>query len=56
MLYLHEEHVKSMSMGRYYSLDIHKDSIFMCIINEFGYKKEHKFSVLGLFIPQIKYI
>lgn len=29
-----------------YALDVHKDSVFMCIIDEFGFKKEHKFSTL----------
>ncbi|MEG1567855.1 MAG: IS110 family transposase [Anaerovoracaceae bacterium] len=33
-------------MERYCGLDIHKDSVFMCIIDEFGFKKEHKFSTL----------
>lgn len=33
-------------MERYCSLDIHKDSMFMCIIDKFGFKKEHKFSTL----------
>lgn len=33
-------------MKRYCGLDVHKDSVFMCIIDEFGFKKEHKFSTL----------
>lgn len=33
-------------MERYCGLDVHKDSVFMCIIDEFGFKKEHKFSTL----------
>lgn len=33
-------------MERYCGLDIHKDSVFMCIIDEFGFKSEHKFSTL----------
>lgn len=33
-------------MERYCGLDMHKDSIFMCIIDEFGFKKEYKFSTL----------
>lgn len=33
-------------MERYCGLDIHKDSVFMCIIDELGYKSEHKFTTL----------
>ena len=33
-------------MKRYCGLDIHKDSVFMCIIDESGFKSEHKFSTL----------
>lgn len=33
-------------MKRYCGLDVHKDSVFMCIIDESGFKKEHKFSTL----------
>lgn len=33
-------------MERYCGLDVHKDSVFMCIIDELGFKKEHKFSTL----------
>lgn len=33
-------------MKRYCGLDVHKDSVFMCINDEFGFKKEHKFSTL----------
>ena len=33
-------------MKRYCGLDVRKDSVFMCIIDEFGFKKEHTFSTL----------
>jgi transposase len=38
-------------MKQYCGLDVHKDSIFMCILNENGVIKEEKFSTLssGLF-------
>jgi len=33
-------------MKQYCGLDVHKDRVFMCIIDEFGFKKKHKFSTL----------
>jgi transposase len=33
-------------MQNYYGLDVHKDSVFMCIINESGVLKEQKFTTL----------
>lgn len=33
-------------MKRYCGLDVHKDSVFMCITDEFGFNGEHKFSTL----------
>ncbi len=33
-------------MKRYCGLDVHKDSVFMCIIDESGFKKEQKFTTL----------
>lgn len=52
-------------MERYCGLDVHKDSVFMCIIDEFGFKKEHKFSTLtsdlfllreALFDSEVRYV
>jgi len=33
-------------MKRYCGFDVHKDSVIMCIIDKFGFKKEHKFRTL----------
>lgn len=52
-------------MKRYCVLNLHKDNVFMCIIDEFVFKKEHKFSTLisdlllfreGLFDSEVHYI
>jgi len=34
-------------MKQYCGLDVHKDSVFMCILNENGVVKEQKFSTLS---------
>lgn len=44
-MHLHKK-INSNLMNQYCGLDVHKDSVFACIINESGVLKEQKFGTL----------